>query len=256
MTAALVCSGHMNLAILAENGAFAGFLDVKNTVQLEISSQGGQEIVQTSRLHADYGQARSSAIIPAPSKITIGMDDQGDKDIIAAHLLGEQSVLTQTGAPFTDEPVVVFTDRWSPIGTLRNLKTTAPAPSATDQPGTGTYDINDDFIVDPIPGLIKALSGGAITDGETIKVSGETKDINGTRIIGGRQKFLRSRIFFDGLNLMNGRRIQINIPQVDLTPNNGINFMSQQVANSDFVGTLKTVLGQAPFTIDEFDLAA
>ena len=257
MSAALVCSGHMHLAVLADNGAFAGFLDVKNTVQLEISAQGGEQIIQTSRMHENYGQARSSAIIPAPSTIALGMDDQGDKDIIEAHLLGLQSVLTQTGGAFSDEEVVVYHDRWVPIGTLRNLKTSGPAITVTEDEDVDpeTYDVDDDWVVNPITGMIKALSGGAITDGQTVRVSGETKDISGTRIAGGRRKFLRSRIFFDGTNLMNGRRIQISIPQVDLTPNNGMNFMSQQVGTSDFAGTLIALPGQDPFTVDEFDLA-
>lgn len=251
---ALACSGHMHLAVLADNGAFAGFLDIKNTVRLEITAQGGTEVNQTGYTHEGYGNVRSGFIVPGTPRLNLSMDDQGDKDVIEQHLLGLQSVLTQAGGAFTDESVVARLDRWVPIGTLRNLAS-AGLTVTTDPAGT-TYDVDDDYIINPITGMIKALSGGAISDEEDLLVSGTSKAITGTRIVGGSRKFLRARVFFDGINLFNGRRVQISVPQVDLTPTNGMDFMQRGVGQSDFTGSPTALPGQAPFTVDDAEFAA
>ena len=89
----LLCAGDVRLALLNDDGSFAGFLGIKNTTQLSIQPGEGEEITRKSKQRANYGQVLDTVVIPGQPAVTLQFDE-GDAETIGMALLGTVDTLT------------------------------------------------------------------------------------------------------------------------------------------------------------------
>src|SRR3546814_4760983 len=83
----LLWSGNVHMALLNDDGSFAGFLDLKNAVKLGIKSGEGDEKQRISKIRDNYGEVLDTVIIPKPPELSIELDE-GDAETVGMALMG------------------------------------------------------------------------------------------------------------------------------------------------------------------------
>lgn len=101
--------------------------------------------------------------------------------------------VSQTGSTVTDEAVVAYLDKWVP---LAKKKLSAVAVKHTS--GTPTYVLNTDYELDAEAGLIRAKTGGAITDAQSLKVDYTYATLTIKRVDSSTKSQLKGHIWFVG----------------------------------------------------------
>lgn len=97
----------------------------------------------------------------------ISLDEYSKENIMLALRGDAMAYTTQSDDTATDEGVVARLDRWVKLAYRKLLST---GIVVTNQGGTVTYTAGTDYEVDLGTGRIKAITGGAISDGATILV--------------------------------------------------------------------------------------
>src|SRR3546814_1682041 len=88
----LLWSGNVHMALLNDDGSFAGFLDLKNAVKLGIKSGEGDEKQRISKMRDNYGEVLDTVIIPKPPELSIELDE-GDAETVGMALMGTVATL-------------------------------------------------------------------------------------------------------------------------------------------------------------------
>lgn len=225
----LICAGNVHVAVLNDDGSFAGFLDIKNTTKLAISPGEGEEKQRISKQRENYGQVLDSIIIPGVPSVSLSFDE-ADAQTISMALLGTLTTLsltsqTRTAVNLTASTIGVWLelgDRY--INPTGFLLTEDAAGSALVQ--------GVDYLVDYTMGLVKFLASGSVMAGDIVEKTYTTRAVTGTRIQGSRKNQIKARILLNGKNLADGRGLVVEVPQCTLKSTSEFDPMS-----SDFVVT-------------------
>jgi len=245
----LICSGNVQIAILDDDGAFKGFMPVKNTVQLEIANGDNNEKTRVSKQIESFGQALDTVYTPGASVLTIGVDEH-DADVAGMSFRGEVTKITR--AAQTDVSITVAlptAGTWLPIGD-GNYNMTAVSVKALDEEGVegATLVLDQDYRLDAAGGMIMKIEGGAATDSVKVKYSAPAQ--TGLRVTPGTKPTLRIRVYGRMKNLANGKDIYVNIPEAAVYPSTNVDFLADSFAVATFGGPIKSVDGKPPFTVD------
>ena len=192
---------------------------------------------QTATGKSNYGQVLASVTLPKPmtAKITFNQLDQG---LFAAAFFGADSAFTQASGNLVDEPVITIADRFVEIGKLK-LSTVV----VKNEAGTVTYVLDTDYELNTTLGMIKALSTGAITAGQTVEVSAAHAAIAGTQMKAMTKSNVRIRIKLDGKNYSDGREFITDVYQMRLNPTSEFSFVGDNFVDVSFDGVLETPTG-------------
>jgi len=248
----LTMAGNVHAAVLSETGAFSGFLDKMNSTELTISAGEATQIPRKSRLHDTDGQILDTAITPGDPNVSLTSDENGTANILALAMLGEVAAVNEAGGSITDESVTARHDLWIPLAG----KNIAQAGFVvTDDPETTTYVEGDDYEVDRVFGMLKILSGGAITDGQALLVDYDNLTVSGEKVRGVVKSSLRLRILMNGKNKYTGRKGILLIRDCELSPG-GINVLANEPVAAQYSGLIRTPDdGSDPFEMQYLDYA-
>jgi hypothetical protein len=140
--------------------------------------------------------------------------------------------------------VTAHLDRWVELS-YKNLDPDTP-PVVENDGGTVTYDEYDptdgtgDYEINYEHGLIRALSSGTITEGQTLEVGSTWLAItDGWKVSGGSLQKLEGRIRMLGVDQDNDRRVEVDVYKVNLTPSGDINLISEEFAQIEFTGDIQ-----------------
>lgn len=112
------------------------------------------------------------------------------------------------------------------------------------------YDEGEDFIVNATLGWVKALSTGAITDGEPLKVSGAYGAVAGKEISGGTESQIRAKFKLDGVNFVDNAPCITTVHEAVISADAAFDFLADDFNNVTLKGKPKTPAGfVAPFTV-------
>jgi hypothetical protein len=192
-----------------------------------------------------YGQVLESVTLQKAAGFTMELNEVNKESMLLA-LLGSESALAQVSGTLTEVPVTVKLDRWVSV-TKENL-TAAPVVNHTT--GAPIYVAGVDYLINPQLGMIKALVGGAITDAQSVEVSGAYGAVAGTLISGATNGDIRAKLIFDGKNQADGRPVIVTVWEAIIAADSAFDFLGNDFNTVNLPGTMKTPTGKTePFTV-------
>ena len=251
----LILAGDIRLGFYGSDGAFLGYMqDPINVTELTLTPGEGETRDRVSRMRDTYGQALDSVTLPEPWTTTFTTDTISS-EILRALFLGLKEEIDVDSGSITDEEITARVGTWVP--TSKVMFTGLNDVSVTDDADpANTLEEGTDYLVDLRNGAILALASGAITDGDTIKVSAQYGGIEGFRINGARRESLTVAVLLDGRSLRDedeGKIIRMIARRISIRPAGGNDIMSDEWFSPQFQGTLLTPQGESqPFFYEEY----
>lgn len=236
-------------------GVFTGFLpEILNVDELSFTPPEVNTVARTSYKRTTDGQTLDSySQATGAASMSLATDEQIPK-IMAMNLLGDVLDLSVTAGSAVAEVVTIYHDTWTKLANV-NLVDDA---SFVLEDGGGTpvvYVEDTDYEVDYRTGMVRGLSGGAITDGQTgCEADYDYTAISGHSIVGQTNQDVRARIYGDMVDRATGARGDLIVHDVRFRPSEAINLMNPEgFLRSALAGTLITPEGEAgPFRFREY----
>jgi len=247
MSESFLGSGDLYIDRLTEAGLATGLEKVGNADKFEIKAEA-EVIEQTSKGRDTYGQVLASAALPKPSTLSITLN-QLDRKALAMAFLGEDADISVTGSSVTDEAITARLDKFVEVA-HRDIS----AVVLTHSSGTPTYVLDTDYIVHARLGMIQALSGGAITEGQDLLVDYSYAAESGYRVKGATKPTIKAKLKLDGKNFANGKACIVEVYEAQLAPDSPVDFLSDEFSVLELSGTMLTPDGKDhPFYLDQLD---
>lgn len=139
--------------------------------------------------------------------------------------------------------------------------------------GNGTYEVNNsqtfasgaitgaagvayvegtDYEVNQAVGMVQAKEGGEILDGQPLKFTGAYKSFTGTRVTGATKASIVCRVLFDGINLVDGTPVIVNVDQVSISSKAAVDFLADNFGSVPLSGQMVTLPNKdGPFTVEQ-----
>lgn len=245
----LLCAGDVYVDRLTDAGASTGLRKIGNATLLSLQ-ESTEEVRRISKQRDTHGQALDTVYIKQPTALGLNLDEI-DRDNLALALLGEAATVTQAASNAVDQVVVAKLDSFVELG-----KRSVSAVVVTDSTAATTYVAGTDYEVNARLGWIRALVGGAITDGQSLKVDYTYAAVTVAKVSGASKPTIKARIVLDGKNLANGDEIYLVIDETTLTPTSAVDFLAGEFVSLEMTGTPKTLVGKTSPYIVEIKAAA
>lgn len=227
--------------------ADAGYKELGNSFKLEISAESETK-VRVSKQVGTYGQALDTVVIPKPHKLIIGTDELGDRKSLARALLGTDSAVSVAGDVVTNEAITARHDVW--VRLANNHLASSPAPVVTNEAEAVTYVAGTHYQIDSALGMIKALSTGTITDGQSLKVSYTYLSQSGFKVTGATDAVQKFEILAKGRNLADGKLYEFHAHRVPFAPSGAFDLLGDEFAQIESSGEMEIPEGQSePYTL-------
>ena len=224
-------SGNMSFGQLDANNNVLYWEDLDNVVKFGIA-ENSDILERISKGRGTRGNTLDTLGDKQPTEVSIITDDMSDA-LLTINILGVQEEINVPGGAVTDEEIISVWDKSVPLA-AENVTGVIVGDDAIP---TTTYVLDTDYTLDARNGSIKALSTGAITDGQTLFVDYTGGPITGTKIRGGLIEKIGVAILFDGINDVDGTPIKIKAPRVDLAPSGETDFMADEFLQLELSGT-------------------
>jgi len=104
--------------------------------------------------------------------------------------------------------------------------------------------LNTDYaITDADLGLIKVLTGGAITDGQALKVDYTYGSMTSDKVAGGTNSNIIMKVLFDGVNQADQSKAVVNVWEAVLSPTSGVDFLAGDFTSLELAGVANVPSG-------------
>lgn len=227
-------------------GAYANAYEELGEASKFAVSSGAEVIEAVSKGRNRRGQLVASVAIPKPGEIEIVLNEVNVATLRMA-LGATVGALTQGAGTLTNQALAVQLDKWVDIG-KRNL--VEAGLTVKNDAGTTTYALGSDYLIDYRLGKIKALSSGAITAAQNLKISGSYSAVSGSVLKAGTQAQIRARLLFNGRNLVDGSDAECEVWEAVLAPTTPVDFMSDKLVDITLKGKMVTPVGKtAPYEV-------
>ncbi|MBF6987255.1 hypothetical protein [Cupriavidus sp. IK-TO18] len=207
----------------------------------------------TSRGRNTYGQILESVTLPKPTEFTLDLAEVNREGLSTA-LLGTDSDINVAADSIADEAITAKLGAWVELSKQNFQKTGFLVKNTA---GSTTYVLDTDYEVNWRMGWIRTKVGGAITDNQALKVTGNTNAMTGTLIRGSTNAQIRARLRFDGINFADNLPCIVDVYEAVIAANSAFDFLQSDFAKVSLPGRLKTPVGkQEPYTVKLLDSAA
>lgn len=237
--------GDIFIGLYDDDGNFTGFFDQTiNTTTLSFTAPEVETVTRISKKRENPGQVLDQFDETTGESTVTLTTNEAVPEIMAMALLGDEVTVDIAAGTASAESVTVYHDKWVK---LDNVNVTA---------GTVTIDTlveGTDFEVDERKGMIKALSGGGMTDATAYDVGYDYTAITGYEVDGHTKQNVRCRIFGDMEDQATKKRGELEVFDARLRPSDAINFIQDQAfLETSLEGTLVTPSGESgPFKFRE-----
>lgn len=176
--------------------------DPLNGTTLTAKHDGDKKMRQSTQA-GDFGQAKEIQYMPKPTELEVGVD-AANIDLLAASILGTASAFTQGAVPSGSATKTLVLDRWVSLGVLNLSGVTI----------TGKTE-GTDFVVDPVLGLVKALTSGTAGQQTIAYTAGA---VAGDKIQAGTETMIFLALMMKVVNNSDGLPGLLTIPKVAVMP--------------------------------------
>lgn len=171
--------------------------------------------------------------------------DDVQTDNLAFLLAGTKSTITQSATPVTNEAIVVRKDAHFGLGVssgnpmgVRDVSSVV----VTNVAGSTTYVLDTDYKLDAASGMIYIITGGAITNGQTIHVDYTATAGDRELVASGDSGAIEGELFFFADNAGGGDNRDLRLPLCSLAPNGDIPFITEdEIASFSFTIGVSTL---------------
>lgn len=206
----------------------------------------------SSKGRTTYGQVIESVPLPQPAEFTVTMPEVNRESLVLA-LLGTSAAINQGSGTISNEAITAKLDKWVPLS-KQNFATAGFV--VTNSAGGITYVLGTDYEVNYALGWVKALSGGAITADQVLNVDGSYNARTGTKISGATNAQLRAKFILHGVNFADQLPCIVTAHEAILSASSAFDFLSNDFAEIELKGKMKTPTGYLePFTVELLDQA-
>lgn len=225
--------------ILDDTGVSTGLMLQGNCTEFTPKPDSERKEI-TSNGRETWGQVLDggSVILPKPMTATVKFNSF-ELALFAAAFFGSSSTLTQTSGSLSAVNVTMRRDKWVETGKL--MFTGSPALTHTS--GSPTYVLNTDYEVNTRLGMLKAKTGGAITDLQVCKLTQSYAAVAGQVMEAMTKSNVRIRVKLDGKNYADGRNFIADIRQMRLQPTGDFSLIGQEFVEVGFEGVLEVPAG-------------
>lgn len=247
--------GAGDLYIARYNPTTATFDNYKGPYEAsKFEIKAGSEMKEMiSRGRTSYGQVIETVTIPKPVDFTVELSEVNAESITIA-LLGTSSALSQGSGTVTDEVVAAKLGAWVQLA-HQNLASAGLV--VTNSAGSTTYVLGTDYNINYRMGMIQAITGGAISDAQSLKVDYTYNAIAGTKIAGATNSEIRAKFKLDGVNFADGLPVIVECYEGVVASDAAFDFLQSDFAKVPLKGRLKTPTGKTePFLIELRDSAS
>jgi len=211
-----------------EDGVWGGFNPAGNATKFEIKPNASLKS-RISKSCAGYGQEVDSVAIPAPTEVSIEVDEL-NKENLAIAFLGTSNAITVGASSVTDEAHTVAT----PNQTIRLAKGNVSNVTIT-KGGTELAEGKDYNIVNAKVGLIKMVAVGEV------KVFYQAGAITANKTTGGDKSLVKLAYLLVGKNLVTGEPLQCEVWDTTVTPTSPVDFLAEDFVTLSLSGNAKFV---------------
>jgi len=252
----LILAGDVRIGFYNDAGAFLGYDEtLLNVTEFTLTPGEGEQRDRISKQRDTYGQALDSVVTPAPWTATLTTDTMS-AEVLRGLFLGLRSDIAVSNGSLSAEEITARVGKWVPTS---QVGFDTGSVSVTDNLDVA-LTLDTDYRIDHRNGAILAIDGGAISDGDTIKVTATYGSRAGFSISAARVEQLSVALLLDGRSLRTadaGKIIRLEIPEMTLRPAGGNDLMSEEWIAGQFQSTLITRTGNSePFTYNEYTVTA
>ena len=214
------------------------WIEQGNVTELTPKENADQKF-RTSKQKNSYGDALDTVNIRTPSTMTFTLDDWNPQNM-GLVMLADAQDHTQTllAVALEEMPIGLNLDCWYPNATGSiNINTVSVY---TDSGGLTAYVLGDDYLVEPITGMIKPVVGGAISASSSIFVSYTAPDISTdwAVLLAGSNANIKIGMKVCARNLVDGKYGVLTIPQFAINPATGLNVFSEDFNSVQLSGNI------------------
>lgn len=219
---------------------------------------GEEQNVNSKRRDARYMQPIHAATLPGSTTVSVTALEI-PPIILARMLFGEASGATvNAGSVTADAHTVATVD--VPYQLPHRLLKASPAPSFEKTDG-GNPNVpltaGTDYVLDRRRGQIMFLAGGAVSDGDEVEATYEYDGYVKTEIIGGSVPTREFYITGDMQDRISGENGELRIPQVNLTTDGEIDWLSAEPIQVAMTGVCVVAPGEsAAYTFETYKASA
>lgn len=232
---------------LIVGGVALGYGSQRETSKFEIKPDSDiKELVSKGR--ETYGQVIETVAIPKPSTVTINLREADYENLLLSFMGSPGTGINQGAATVTDEVAVL---KHATYTELANRNLNAAGLQVTHTSGAPTYVLGTDYEVIYLTGQIRAIKGGAIADGESVKVDYTAQAMTSKKIMGSTQSSIRARILFTGKNMADDTNVLLTAWEGVFTPEGAFDLLANDFGEVTLKGQLKTPAGKtSPYEVD------
>lgn len=244
-------AGDLQFSLIV-NGIATGYGSIRETSKFEIKPNSELKELE-SKGRNTYGQVIETVAIAKPSEVSINLREADYENLLLSFMGSDGVGANQASATVVDETVVLKIGKYTELAN-RNLASVGLV--VTDTGATNTYIKGTDYEVIYLTGQIRALKGGAITEGQSCKVDYTAGAMTSKKIMGATQTSVRAKILFTGKNIADDTPVVLTCWEGVFTPDNAFDLLADDFGEVTLKGKLKTPLGKtSPFEVEFLDLA-
>ncbi|CAB4202403.1 hypothetical protein UFOVP1367_13 [uncultured Caudovirales phage] len=137
-------------------------------------------------------------------------------------------------------------------GLIAAIPAAATALTIVDQ----DYVEGTDYEINYAIGWLSAITGGAITANQSLKVDFAHGAIAGYKVSGSKVASFKGQLYLDGANLSDGTALKINVPRALLTSDSAIDFMGDKAVEFKMKGRAELKSGEtAAYYVESLSLS-
>ena len=241
--------GDAYLDILTDAGESTGYQLKGECTSCEIKTESERKELLGRGRDTD-GQVIASIVRPKPTTIKFNFR-RVDAELFAMALAGTTTPLNQGSGTVTDQAVTARLGKSLELGKI-NLAEAGFV--VTNEAASTTYVLGTDYTVNYRLGFLTILAGGAITDGQSLKVDYAYQATTGATVLGGKRYSLRVGLVLDGQNMEDGRNFILKVPRTRVSTDSAVDFLKDDFLDLSLSGVVEMASGQTePFRADFLD---
>lgn len=239
---AILLSGDLSVDILDENGKSTGFQTLEADV-LKVTPKSDIKEA-TSRRRATYGQNFAQVVVAKPSEFELRLTEI-TRPILAAMLAATIEPVKQLAGVVAPVSVKAIVGRFVDLGVMQ-----LASAKVTNAAGDVTYAEGADYTLDLELGMVQALSGGAIKDGDALEVTPTRLAYTGSLISGAKRHQYKMVIKLNGRNMLTNETVIFEAGEAVVTPSEAQDFLDDKLMTGTLKGNLNVPKGKtAPYTV-------